>query len=66
MSEEQPAKVWTTNDLAEAGQVDPSLIRKLLLDGKLAGRKAGRDWLIPDAEARRWLARPRRRKPKTE
>ncbi len=66
MSEDRPGRLWTTNELAAAGQVDPSVLRRLLTAGKLAGRKAGRDWLIPDADAQAWLARPRRRKPKTE
>lgn len=63
MNEETPGRLWTTNELAAAGKVDPSILRVLLLADKLKGSKHGRDWLIPDVEARRWLARPRRRKP---
>jgi hypothetical protein len=67
MSEDRPGRLWTTNELAVAGQVDHSVLRHLLLADKLKGSKQGRDWLIPNAEARAWLARPRRRrKPKTE
>jgi len=47
---------WTTNDLASAAGVDPARIRQLLLDGRdLHGYKIGRDWAVPDYEAKRWL-----------
>jgi hypothetical protein len=47
---------WTTRDLAMAAKVTPAYIRQLILAGKLRGAyKLGRDWLIPDTVARRWL-----------
>jgi excisionase family DNA binding protein len=46
---------WTTRELADQAGVDPSRIRQLLLSKRLTGYKRGRDWLIPDSEARRWL-----------
>jgi hypothetical protein len=47
---------WTTNELAEAAGVTAAYIRQLLLADKLKGAyKRGRDWLIPDTVARRWL-----------
>jgi excisionase family DNA binding protein len=54
-------KVWTTKTLAEEGRVQQAYIRQLILAGKLSGYKIGRDWIIPDDEARQWLER---RKPK--
>ena len=52
---------WTTRELAEETQLDQSHIRRLLIQGKLKGRKIGRDWLIPDHEVRRWLEARKRR-----
>ena len=57
-------KVWTTGTLAREAGVDQSLIRHALRDGKLMGFKLGREWLISDDEARRWLATRRKRKKK--
>jgi hypothetical protein len=49
-------RYWTTGELAEAASVSEGWIRKLLRSGeKVDGFKAGRDWLVPDDEARRWL-----------
>jgi hypothetical protein len=53
--------VWTTTKLAKAASVDPSAIRHLLLSGSLQGEKLGRDWLITDEEAQRYLAQRRAR-----
>jgi len=47
--------VWTTTKLAKAAGVDPSAIRHLLISGSLQGEKLGRDWLIPDDGAQRYL-----------
>ena len=47
---------WTTQELADFLGLDPSRIRQVLLDGSLRGEKRGRDWIIPDREARRWAA----------
>ena len=55
---------WTTTELAAAGEVDPSLLRYLLLHGKLQGRKRGGVWLIPDQAAQAWLHRKRKRQQK--
>lgn len=57
MEESQENKThWTTNDLAAAVGVDPARIRQLLIDGReLHGYKIGRDWAVPDYEAKRWL-----------
>jgi len=50
-------KVWTVSQLAETAGVDGSLVRKLLLAGKLKGTKVtSRLWLIDDDEAQSWLA----------
>lgn len=47
---------WTTNELADEAGVSAAYIRQLLLADKLKGAyKRGRDWLIPDPVARRWL-----------
>jgi excisionase family DNA binding protein len=46
---------WTTRELAEAANVDASYLRRLLIDGQLAGYKRGRDWLIPYAAGQRFL-----------
>ncbi len=47
--------MWTTISLAKAAGCDPSLLRKLLIAGRLKGEKIGRDWFVFDSEARRWL-----------
>lgn len=46
---------YTTRELADLAGVDPSRIRQLLLQKRIDGYKRGRDWLIPYAEAQRWL-----------
>lgn len=55
---------WTSRELSKAAGVDPSRIRQLLLAGRLKGKKLGRDWLIPDEEAQRYLAEREKRKTK--
>ena len=52
---------YTTKELAQAAGVDPSYLRHLLIAGKLAGDKVGRDWLIPADVGRAWLASRRAR-----
>jgi excisionase family DNA binding protein len=52
---------WTTRELAEKTGLDQSHIRRLLIEGKISGRKIGRDWLIPDSEAQRWLGSRKRK-----
>jgi excisionase family DNA binding protein len=46
---------WTTGELAAEAGVDSSRIRQLLIEGRIKGYKVGRDWLVSDSEARRWL-----------
>ena len=47
---------WTTSDLAEKASLDPARIRQLLIEDKeLHGYKLGRDWVVPNYEAERWL-----------
>lgn len=53
-SDGQP--MWTTISLAKAAGCDPSLLRKLLIAGRLKGTKIGRDWFVGNDEAHRWLA----------
>lgn len=48
--------VWTVKRLAEAVGLDPSRIRQLLILGKeLHGVKVGPVWMIPEAEALRFI-----------
>jgi excisionase family DNA binding protein len=48
-------RLWTTTELAEATGMTQGRIRQILRAGDIEGFKVGRDWAIPDAEARRWL-----------
>ena len=58
-------KMWTTKELAQAGNVSNARVRQLCKDGKLPGAKHfGRDWMIPDNAARYWLEHGRRWKKK--
>lgn len=52
----QPPKVWSTQEIASAVGVDESNIRRALIDGRLAGFKVGRAWLVTDEEAKRFIA----------
>ena len=57
MSETKRGGFWTVKELAVASGLTPARIRQLLIAGReLRGEKVGRDWMIRDAEARRWLA----------
>jgi excisionase family DNA binding protein len=54
------SKQWTTRELAdEAGRrgrpVSQEHLRQLCAEGELRAEKPGRDWLIPDWAAQRWL-----------
>ena len=54
----------TPKQLAEKAEVDVSYTQRLCRQGKInASKPGGRDWLIPDEEAERWL-KGRRRKDK--
>ena len=48
--------VWTAKRLAAAVGLDPSRIRQLLIeDSELHGVKVGATWMIPEAEALRFI-----------
>jgi hypothetical protein len=49
-------KIWTVPEMAQHpnGRTG-GYIRRLLIEGRMKGRKVGRDWQIPDSEARKWL-----------
>ena len=55
---------WTPNELAEEAGVTGFYIRKLLRGerkkSQIFGLKIGQTWLIPDGEARRFLAMKRK------
>jgi len=55
---DEPA--WTPNELAKEAGVTSFYIRKLLRGerkkSQIYGMKVGQTWLIPDREARRFLA----------
>lgn len=54
----------TPTQLADKAGVDVSYVQRLCRQGKInASKPGGRDWLIPDGEAERWL-KGRRRKDK--
>ena len=53
--EHERGQDWTTPQLAREAGVSTAYLRQELLAGNLKGRKVGRDWLIADSEARRWL-----------
>ena len=64
---EEPQRDWTTTELAQAGDVDPSWLRQAIRTGALRAVKRGHTRLIPDADAQAWLnGKRRRRKQKTE
>jgi excisionase family DNA binding protein len=45
----------TTKQLAQRAGVTNRRIRQLCAQGIIQAEKPGRDWLIPDEEAGRWL-----------
>jgi excisionase family DNA binding protein len=46
----------TPKELAERANVSDSYIQRLCRQGRIkASKPGGRDWLIPDEEAERWL-----------
>lgn len=62
MTEEQsPYKTtWTVDDLSQETGLTPQYIRLLIRQGSIVGSKpGGRDWIVPDSEARRWLEKRR-------
>jgi excisionase family DNA binding protein len=50
----------TTTQVAAALGVDRSHVRRLILSGKLAATKMGRDWLIDQSEVTRFQQTRRR------
>lgn len=46
---------WTTKQLAEKARVTPRYIRQEITAKRITARRLGRDWFIPDSEAKRWL-----------
>ena len=51
---------WTTGKLADAAGATSGYISQLCREGRLDAEKVGRDWMIVDESARRWLASPRK------
>jgi excisionase family DNA binding protein len=47
---------YTVREAAELAGVDPSYLRRLLIEGKrLRGRKRANAWFISGVEVKRWL-----------
>ena len=49
-------RLWSTEELAKEIGVTARWIRKQCADGKIQAQMVGRDWIIPDEEARRVIA----------
>ncbi len=56
---------WTTKDLAEAAKVSPEFVRQEIWAGNIEGQKVGRDWVILEEEAQRWLTERQAKQEKT-
>ena len=54
-----------TRELAKKAGVSQEYIRRLCAEGLIKADKPGRDWLIPNDEAERWL-REREKKRKKQ
>jgi excisionase family DNA binding protein len=50
----------TTSEAAEILGVTPARVRQFVLDGRLIGRKFGRDLLLDELEVRKFAAKPRK------
>lgn len=48
-------EVLSVAELADLAEVAPGTIREHLRQGRLRGRKTGRDWVITGEDARAWL-----------
>lgn len=48
-------RLWTVEDLAGETGLTERRIRQLLQAGEISGEKIGRDWLVGDSEARRFI-----------
>jgi excisionase family DNA binding protein len=49
-------KLYSTSELADAAGVSRERVRQLVASGEIHGYKVGKTWVIPEEEARRWLA----------
>jgi len=50
-------ELYTTADVARlASLTDDSYVRRLLIDGRLKGRKLGRQWVVTGRDLKKWLA----------
>jgi len=55
--------VWTSKDLAEAEQLNPSRVRQLCLEGRFPNAfKVGKTWVIPDQDVQTWREKHRDRR----
>lgn len=50
------ARILTAEQAAEKLQVTPKTIRKLLKEGKMPGRKIGREWRLLETDIERWVS----------
>ncbi|MCX5991412.1 MAG: helix-turn-helix domain-containing protein [Chloroflexi bacterium] len=57
-------KTYTTKEAAKELGLDPSHVRLLLEQGKIEGRKFGRDWVVLSLDYQRRRA-PKRKKGET-
>lgn len=54
-------KPYSAQELAHEAGVSDAYIRRLLIDGKLAGQKLGPIWMISAEEGRRFLTQKKAR-----
>lgn len=60
---EEHKSIRTSRELAQEAGLTVSYIRRLLRNGIIKGEKpGGRDWLISDDEAKRWLEEKRQKR----
>lgn len=50
----------TTSDAAEILGVTPARVRQFVLEGRLKGKKLGRDLLLDESEVRAFASKPRK------
>jgi hypothetical protein len=48
----------TIKEVSAAWGISMSRIRQLVVTGRIAGQKVGRDWIIPQAVADNYVRRP--------
>ena len=56
----------TTKEASIQYEVDPSHIRRLIVNGILEGVRLGHDWLVLKSSAKAYFSNPPRRGPKTQ